>query len=191
MILATACRVSSACHAFTAMCATGHSDQVTAIGRKEGVMALQVGDPAPDFTLPATEEGSVTLSSLRGRIVVLYFYPKDDTSGCTKEAQAFNGLKDSFSARDAVILGMSPDPLKKHEKFKAKYELAFPLVADEEKGVLEAYGVWVEKSMYGRKYMGVERTTFLIDREGRIARIWPKVKVPGHAEEVLAAVESL
>src|SRR6056297_1053768 len=191
MILATACRVSSARHAFTAMCATDHSDQVTAIGRKEGVMALQVGDPAPDFTLPATEKGSITLSSLRGGIVVLYFYPKDDTSGCTKEAQAFNALKDSFAASDAVILGMSPDPLKKHEKFKEKYELGFPLVADEEKGVLEAYGVWVEKSMYGRKYMGVERTTFLIDREGRIARIWPKVKVPGHAEEVLAAVESL
>lgn len=154
-------------------------------------MALQVGDPAPDFTLPATEEGSVTLSALRGRIVVLYFYPKDDTSGCTKEAQAFNGLRDSFAARDAVILGMSPDPLKKHEKFKEKYELGFPLIADEENGVLEAYGVWVEKSMYGRKYMGVERTTVLIDREGRIARIWPKVKVPGHAEEVLAAVKSL
>ncbi len=154
-------------------------------------MALNVGDAAPDFTLPATEEGSLTLSSLRGRIVVLYFYPKDDTSGCTKEAQAFNGLRDAFAARDAVILGMSPDPLKKHEKFKEKYELGFPLVADEEKGTLEAYGVWVEKSMYGRKYMGVERTTFLIDREGKIARIWPKVKVPGHAEEVLAAVEAL
>ena len=154
-------------------------------------MALNIGDAAPDFTLPATQEGSVTLSALRGRIVVLYFYPKDDTSGCTKEAQAFNSLSDAFAARDAVVLGMSPDPLKKHEKFSEKYELGFPLVADEEKSALDAYGVWVEKSMYGRKYMGVERTTFLIDREGRIARIWAKVKVPGHAEEVLAAVEAL
>ncbi|WP_029031589.1 peroxiredoxin [Salinarimonas rosea] len=154
-------------------------------------MALVIGDPAPAFTLPADGGRSVSLSDLRGKTVVLYFYPKDDTSGCTKEAQAFNGMRDAFEAAGAVIVGVSPDSAKSHDKFKAKYELGFDLLADEEKGMLEAYGVWVEKSMYGKKYMGVERTTVLIDAEGRVARVWPKVKVPGHAEEVLAAVQAL
>ncbi|WP_372422987.1 peroxiredoxin [Salinarimonas chemoclinalis] len=154
-------------------------------------MALVIGDPAPAFTLPADGGRTVSLSDLAGKAVVLYFYPKDDTSGCTKEAQAFNGMRDAFAAAGAVIVGVSPDSVKSHDKFKAKYELGFDLLADEEKGMLEAYGVWVEKSMYGKKYMGVERTTVLIDGAGRVARVWPKVKVPGHAEEVLAAVQAL
>jgi peroxiredoxin Q/BCP len=154
-------------------------------------MALVIGEPAPPFTLPADGGRSVSLADLKGKTVVLYFYPKDDTSGCTKEAQAFNGMRDAFAAEGAVIVGVSPDPVKSHDKFKAKYELGFDLLSDEEKGMLEAYGVWVEKSMYGKKYMGVERTTVLIDAEGKVAKIWPKVKVPGHAEEVLAAVKAL
>ncbi|MGP9821476.1 peroxiredoxin [Salinarimonas sp. NSM] len=154
-------------------------------------MALVIGDPAPAFTLPADGGRTVSLTDLKGKAVVLYFYPKDDTSGCTKEAQAFNGMRDAFAAARAVIVGVSPDSVKSHDKFKAKYELGFDLLADEEKGMLEAYGVWVEKSMYGKKYMGVERTTVLIDAEGRVAKVWPKVKVPGHAEEVLAAVQAL
>ncbi|TVR10038.1 MAG: peroxiredoxin [Salinarimonadaceae bacterium] len=154
-------------------------------------MTLNVGDAAPDFTLPATGGATLSLAGLAGKKVVLYFYPKDDTSGCTLEAKAFNALLGEFEAEGAVIVGVSPDGMKSHEKFAGKYELAFPLVSDEEKGMLEAYGVWVEKSMYGRKYMGVERTTVLIDPSGKIARIWPKVKVPGHAEEVLEAVRAL
>jgi thioredoxin-dependent peroxiredoxin len=153
-------------------------------------MGLKLGDAAPSFSLPATGGRTISLADFVGKKVVLYFYPKDDTSGCTKEAIAFNGLRDRFEAVGAVVLGVSPDGVKSHEKFQAKYELGFPLLADEEKAMLEAYGVWVEKSMYGRKYMGVERTTFLIDEAGKIARIWPKVKVPGHAEEVLAGVEN-
>lgn len=154
-------------------------------------MALSQGALAPDFDLPASGGGRIALAALKGHKVVLYFYPKDDTSGCTLEAQGFNTLLPDFEAAEARIIGMSPDPVKSHDKFCGKYGLAFPLASDEEKDVLGAYGVWVEKSMYGRKYMGVERTTVLIDREGRIARIWPKVKVPGHAEEVLAAARAL
>jgi peroxiredoxin Q/BCP len=152
---------------------------------------LAIGKIAPDFSLPTDGGGSVTLDALRGRKVVLYFYPKDDTSGCTLEAQAFNALKAEFAAADATILGVSPDSCASHDKFRKKYDLGFALVSDTEKTMLGAYGVWVEKSMYGRKYMGVERTTVLVDREGRIARLWPKVKVPGHAEEVLAAARAL
>jgi len=152
---------------------------------------LEPGAAAPDFTLPRDGEGNLSLGDFKGRKFVLYFYPKDDTSGCTAEAIAFNGLAKEFSAADTAIVGASPDPVKKHDKFRDKYELGFPLLADETKQMLEAYGVWVEKSMYGRKYMGVERTTLLIDREGKIARIWRKVKVPGHAEEVLAAARAL
>ena len=152
---------------------------------------LEPGAAAPDFTLPRDGEGNLSLGDFKGRKLVLYFYPKDDTSGCTAEAIAFNGLAKEFLAADAAIVGASPDPVKKHDKFRDKYELGFPLLADEAKQMLEAYGVWVEKSMYGRKYMGVERTTLLIDREGKIARIWRKVKVPGHAEEVLAAARGL
>lgn len=154
-------------------------------------MALSEGDLAPDFNLPTDGGGSLALSELRGRKVVLYAYPKDDTEACTKEAIAFNGLRREFAAADTDIVGISPDPVKRHDRFKAKYQLAIPLVADETRAMLEAYGLWVEKSMYGRKYMGVERTTFLIDRDGCIARIWPKVKVAGHAEEVLAAAREL
>jgi peroxiredoxin Q/BCP len=163
------------------------------IRRKEGTVTayLAVGDTAPDFTLPADGGHSVSLSAFKGKNVVLYFYPKDDTSGCTKEALEFNALRGAFEKANSVVIGMSPDPVKSHDKFKAKYDLSFPLVADEEKSALEAYGVWVEKSMYGRKYMGVERTTILIDTDGKIAAIWPKVKVDGHADEVLKKAQSL
>jgi peroxiredoxin Q/BCP len=152
---------------------------------------LNVGDQAPGFELPQAGGGSLKLSAQAGKPVVLYFYPKDDTSGCTAEAIAFSGLKSGFAKAGAVVIGMSPDSVKSHDKFRAKHGLAVDLVADEDKKVLEAYGVWAEKSMYGRKYMGVERTTFLIGGDGRIARVWRKVKVPGHAEEVLAAVKAL
>jgi len=152
--------------------------------------ALSVGDMAPEFSLPGDSSSTVSLSSFRGKKVVLYFYPKDDTSGCTKEAIEFNGLKAEFAKANTVIVGMSPDSPKSHDKFKAKYDLTFPIAADENKTALEAYGVWVEKSMYGRKYMGVERTTVLIGTDGRILAIWPKVKVDGHAAEVLKAAQS-
>jgi peroxiredoxin Q/BCP len=149
------------------------------------------GDAAPAFLLPVDGGGEKSLADFAGRKLVLYFYPKDDTSGCTKEAIAFNGLRQDFAAAGAAILGVSADSVASHDKFKAKYDLAFPLASDEKKGMLEAYGVWVEKSMYGRAYMGIERTTMLIDAQGKIARIWSKVKVPGHAEEVLAAAQKL
>ncbi|EHK56401.1 peroxiredoxin [Allomesorhizobium alhagi] len=152
---------------------------------------LSPGQDAPQFELPRDGGGTLTLSALRGKAVVLYFYPKDDTSGCTAEAIDFSALKADFEKAGAVVIGMSPDSAKKHDKFKAKHSLSVDLVADEERKAIEAYGVWAEKSMYGRKYMGVERTTFLIDRDGKIARIWPKVKVPGHAAEVLEAVRAL
>jgi peroxiredoxin Q/BCP len=154
-------------------------------------MAITQGSKAPPFTLPATDGRTVSLEGLKGRKVVLYFYPKDDTSGCTLEAQNFQALKRDFAAADTEIVGVSPDGLKSHDKFRAKYGLDFTLASDEEKTMLEAYGVWAEKSMYGRKYMGVERTTVLIDRDGTIARVWNKVKVPGHAEEVLEAARAL
>jgi peroxiredoxin Q/BCP len=152
---------------------------------------LSPGQNAPQFELPRDGGGTLTLSALRGKIVVLYFYPKDDTSGCTAEAIDFSALKADFEKAGAVVIGMSPDSAKKHDKFKAKHGLSVDLVADEERKAIEAYGVWAEKSMYGRKYMGVERTTFLIDRDGKIAKVWPKVKVPGHAAEVLEAVRAL
>ena len=152
-------------------------------------MTLAHGDTAPPFTLPG--DPPLTLASFAGSKLVLYFYPKDDTSGCTKEAIDFNALSGAFAAADTKIVGISPDPASSHDKFKAKYKLGLTLGSDEDKTMLEAYGVWAEKSMYGRKYMGVERTTFLIGRDGQIATIWPKVKVPGHAEEVLAAAKAL
>ena len=154
-------------------------------------MPLDTGDQAPDFTLPGAGDETISLGELKGRKAVLYFYPKDDTSGCTLEAQGFNALGPDFAAADTIVIGVSPDSVKSHDKFRAKYALTFPLASDECKAMLEAYGVWVEKSMYGRKYMGVERTTVLIDREGQIARVWHKVKVPGHVEEVLEAVKAL
>lgn len=148
---------------------------------------LGIGDIAPDFNLPRDGGAEQSLSQLRGKPVVLYFYPKDDTSGCTLEAHDFTALKPEFDKIGVEIIGMSPDKAAKHDKFKEKHELNITLVSDEEKTTLMAYGVWVEKSMYGRKYMGVERTTFLIDKTGKIAEIWHKVKVPGHAQAVLQA----
>jgi thioredoxin-dependent peroxiredoxin len=153
--------------------------------------ALKEGDAAPLFELPGAGGETVALAGFKGVKLALYFYPKDDTSGCTKEAIEFNGLRAEFAKAGTAIIGMSPDSSKKHDKFREKYELSIPLAADEAKETLAAYGVWVEKSMYGRKYMGVERTTFLIDASGKIAKIWRKVKVPGHAEAVLAAAKTL
>jgi len=152
---------------------------------------LDIGSTPPDFTLPRDGGGTITLSGLRGKPVVLYFYPKDDTSGCTQEAIEFSGLRPQFEKLGAKVIGMSPDPVKKHDKFKSKHDLKVELVADEDKAIIEAYGLWAEKSMYGRKYMGVERTTYLIDSAGKIAKIWNKVKVPGHAAEVLEATKAL
>jgi peroxiredoxin Q/BCP len=149
---------------------------------------LTEGTLAPDFTLPTDTGEPLTLSSLRGRWVVLYAYPKDDTSGCTTQACEFRDLFPRFDATRAVILGISPDSVTSHRKFKAKYQLPFTLLADEEKVALQAYDVWKEKSMYGRKYMGVERTTVVIDPEGRIARVFEKVKPAGHAALVMAAL---
>jgi thioredoxin-dependent peroxiredoxin len=154
-------------------------------------MTLKPGDKAPAFALPATGGRTLSLDGLKGRKAVLYFYPKDDTSGCTLEAQEFQSLKSNFAAADTEVIGISADSLASHDKFQAKYGLDFPLASDEARTMLETYGVWVEKSMYGRKYMGVERTTLLIDRDGKIARIWPKVKVPGHAKEVLEAAGAI
>ena len=153
------------------------------------VETLAQGDRAPGFSLPG--QPPLDLGAFSGSKLVLYFYPKDDTSGCTKEAIDFNALAPAFTAADTKILGVSPDSASSHDKFKTKYKLDLTLGSDENKTMLEAYGVWAEKSMYGRRYMGVERTTFLIDRDGRIARIWNKVKVPSHAEEVLAAAKAL
>ncbi len=152
---------------------------------------LEVGNPAPDFTLPRDGGGEIRLSDFRGRKVVLYFYPKDDTPGCTAEAIAFNGLKADFEKAGTDIIGFSADSTARHDKFKKKHGLDFPLASDESKSVLNTYGLWVEKSLYGRKYMGVERATLLIDADGRIAQIWRNVKVPGHAQEVLAAAKAL
>ena len=152
---------------------------------------LSEGKKAPAFQLVDNNEVPLRLSSLKGKTVVLYFYPKDDTSGCTREALDFTEHAAEFDAAGAVILGISPDSVKKHQKFIAKHDLKVRLLADEEKSVCEAYGVWVEKSMYGRKYMGVERSTFLINAKGKIVKIWRKVKVKGHVEEVLAAIRDM
>lgn len=149
------------------------------------------GDMAPDFTLPTDGDGSFTLSDKRGSPVILFFYPKDDTSGCTKEAIGFSEHLDAFKELGCIVAGMSPDPVKKHDKFIAKHALTVPLISDEEKTALEAYGVWIEKSMYGKKYMGVNRTTLIIDGEGKIAKLWSKVKVPGHVDEVLATAQEM
>lgn len=154
-------------------------------------MALNEGMSAPDFTLPTDGGGSLTLSSLRGRKVVLYAYPQDDTTSCINEALSFDALRDDFAAAGATVLGISPDSVKRHDKFKQKYGLKLTLVSDEERKAIEAYGLWVEKQMYGRHYMGVERSTFLIDEAGKIVRVWAKVRVKGHAEAVLAAVREL
>ncbi|MBN9234313.1 MULTISPECIES: peroxiredoxin [Phyllobacteriaceae] len=152
---------------------------------------LDMGDLAPDFTLPRDGGGSFKLSDFIGKPVVIYFYPEDDTPSCTNEAISFSQLRPEFEKTGAVVIGLSPDSVKKHDKFKAKHGLAVDLASDEERKVIEAYSLWVEKKMYGRTYMGVERATFLIGRDGRIARIWRKVRVKGHAEAVLEAVRAL
>jgi peroxiredoxin Q/BCP len=151
---------------------------------------LATGDEAPHFSLPASDE-TLRLTELRGKIVVLYFYPQDDTKSCTAEAVDFSRLKDDFDKAGAIIVGVSPDSLKKHERFAAKHGLTVTLASDEARETIEAYGVWAEKMLYGRKYMGVVRSTFLIGGDGRIARVWRNVKVKGHAEEVLEATRTL
>ena len=152
---------------------------------------LTIGTKAPAFNLPRDGGGTVSLSDFAGKPVVLFFYPKDDTTGCTAESVAFTALADDFAKIGAVVIGLSPDSVKSHDKFVKKHNLAVPLAADEEKTVLQAYGVWKEKSMYGKTYMGVERTTVLVGADGAIAQVWNKVKVPGHADVVLAAVKAL
>ena len=152
---------------------------------------LEVGDTAPQFTATDDAGNRVTLKDLKGKKIVLYFYPKDDTSGCTKEACEFQSKLKSFKTKDAMVIGVSPDSEKSHVKFKTKYELDFPLLVDEDKTIANLYGVWKEKSMYGRKYMGIERTTFIIDESGKIAKIFPKVKVTDHVEQVLEALKAI
>ena len=154
-------------------------------------MAPAIGEKAPDFHLPRDGGGTVALADFKGRKLVLYFYPKADTPGCTKEAIAFNGLKRALAAAGADVVGVSADPVKAQDKFRDKYSLKFPLASDETHAMLTAYDTWGEKSMYGRKFMGVLRTTFLIDQTGRIAQVWRSVKVDGHAEAVLAAAKAL
>jgi peroxiredoxin Q/BCP len=154
-------------------------------------MTLSAGAKAPDFTMPTDGGASVTLSALKGQNVILYFYPKDDTTGCTAEACGFRDAMPNFSGAKATVIGVSKDSVASHDKFKKKYELPFILASDEGGHVCEDYGVWAEKSMYGRKYMGIERTTFLIGRDGVIKQVWNKVKVPGHVAEVLKAAAEI
>lgn len=149
---------------------------------------LQVGDKAPDFSLPDGAGGTVSLKDLKGKKVILYFYPKDDTSGCTREACSFRDNMSRVKKKGAVVVGVSTDGVDSHRKFAEKYDLTFPLASDEKRELVNAYGVWKEKSMYGRKYMGTERTTFVIDEKGKITHIFPKVKVEGHMEEILAVL---
>jgi peroxiredoxin Q/BCP len=152
---------------------------------------IEEGDALPQFSLPADDGGVVSNESLRGRNTVLYFYPKDDTSGCTKEACDFRDALPRFGKIDAEVIGVSPDDIESHRKFKKKYQLPFRLLADEGHKLADAFGVWKEKSMYGRKYMGIERTTVIVDRNGRVARIFPKVRVPGHVQAVESALREL
>jgi len=152
---------------------------------------VKIGDRAPTFTLPTDNKGSVALVKLKGKNVVIYFYPKDDTPGCTLEAKEFRDLMPEFEKLNTVIIGMSKDSTESHTKFKEKFCLPFILATDESGRVCEEYGVWTEKSMYGKKYMGIDRTTFLIDAEGKISHIWQKVRVEGHAKEVLEAVKGV
>ena len=146
------------------------------------------GEPAPDFRLPADDGKTYALRDLRGKKVVLYFYPKDDTPGCTKEACSFRDNLSRVSSKGAIVLGVSKDDLESHAKFREKYSLSFPLLSDPEGKVLNAYGVWKEKNLYGKTFMGIERTTFVIDEGGRIQKVFPRVKVDGHVDEVLAAL---
>ncbi len=149
---------------------------------------VDIGQPAPPFSLPGAGEKTLTLADQVGKWVVLYFYPKDDTPGCTTEARDFTVLAGQFAERNAIIIGVSKDTVARHDKFRAKHDLAVELASDESGEVCEAYGVWVEKNMYGKKYMGIQRATFLIDPNGEIAATWPKVKVKGHAEDVLTKI---
>lgn len=151
----------------------------------------QVGEPAPAISLPADHGETLDLSAMAGQNVVVYFYPKDDTPGCTKEAIGFTEAVAAFAAADTVVWGISKDKLAKHAKFRAKYELGIPLLSDEDGDVCERYGTWVEKKMYGKTYMGIERATYLIDKSGKIAQVWRKVKVPGHVDAVLEAAKAL
>ena len=151
----------------------------------------QDGDKAPDFELPTDGGESLKLAKLKGKAVVLYFYPKDDTSGCTAEAKDFSRLAPQFHKAGVEVVGVSPDSVESHAKFRRKYDLAVRLAADADKAVANAYGVWVEKSLYGRKYMGIERATFLIDKTGTVAKVWHKVKVPGHVDDVMRALKAL
>lgn len=150
---------------------------------------LTIGNKAPDFTLATDGDGSVTLSALQGKKVVLFFYPKDDTGGCTKESIEFTEKKSEFDAANTIIIGLSADSAASHDAFKAKFDLGVMLAADEDLDTLKAYGVWVEKNNYGNKSMGIVRTTYLIDEAGNVAHIWPKVSVPGHVDEVLAKAQ--
>ena len=152
---------------------------------------LAIGQPAPEFALPNDNGDAVSLQAYKGRNVVLYFYPRDDTPGCTKEAIGFTEMQHAFDAANTVVLGVSKDTVAKHKKFRAKYELGVALLSDADGHTCEDYGVWVEKSMYGRTYMGIERATFLIAADGKITQIWRKVKVPGHVDAVLAATQEL
>ena len=154
-------------------------------------MAIDVGDTVPELTMPTDGGGTVSLAGLKGRKVVLYFYPKDDTPGCTTEACGFRDAMPDFSGVDATIIGVSKDSRNAHDKFKAKFDLNFTLATDTDGAVCKAFGTWVEKSMYGKKYMGIDRATFLIDSEGVVRNIWRKVKVNGHVDEVLAAAKAL
>lgn len=154
-------------------------------------MPLEIGTKAPSFTLPATGDQTISLSDFKGKPVIVYFYPKDDTPGCTQESCDFRDNVSTLDSKGVTVLGISKDSVAKHEKFKEKYQLNFPLLSDEKGDVVEAYGAWVEKSMYGKKYMGIERMTYLIDANGTIAQIWPKVKIAGHVDEVCQAAETL
>ena len=154
-------------------------------------MSITEGSTAPDFTLPASGGRTVSLSGLKGKPFVLYFYPKADTPGCTKEASAFESALPELGKTGVTVIGVSKDSIKALEKFAEKYKLTFPLAADPKTSTIAAYGAWAEKSMYGKKYMGIERSTVLVDAKGKIAKIWPKVKIEGHAAEVLAAVHAL
>lgn len=156
----------------------------------EKTSTIEVGEKAPSFTLPTDGNGSITLSELRGKKVVIYFYPKDNTPGCTQESKDFRDAVEAFTSANTTIIGMSKDSVASHDKFKTKYDLPFLLASDESGDILEAYGVWKEKSMYGKKFMGIERTTVLIDESGTITKIWPKVKVNGHVDEVLREVSN-
>ena len=154
-------------------------------------MSAEIGKKAPDFAATTDGGGKIQLSDFKGKNVILYFYPKDDTPGCTKQACGFRDAKPDFSKAKAVVLGVSKDSVARHDKFKDKYDLNFPLLSDEDGKICEKYGTWIEKSLYGRKYMGIDRATFLIDDQGVVRNVWRKVKVPGHVDEVLEALKTL